>query len=136
MTCQLRNVQIITMQFWITTIWTSCCLLTNKRSRCHLSTSHTIDCIINKDNCKVLATIQGMDCFCCTNTSKVTITLIRKHQAVFPKTLNTCCNSWGTTMRSFLPVNIEVAISKDSTAYRAYTNRLITHSHFFNYLCN
>ena len=136
MTCQLRNVQIIAMQFWFTTIRTSCSLLTHKRCRRHLTTCHTINGIINKDNCKVLTTVQSMECLCCTNTGKVTITLISEYQTIFPKALNTRCNSWSTSVRSLLPVNIEIAISKHGTAYRTDSNCLVIHSHILDYFCN
>ena len=59
-----------------------------------------------------------MDGLCRTDTGQVAVALIGKHETVGPQTLNSCSQSWCTTVGSLLPVDVDIAIGKDCAAHR------------------
>jgi hypothetical protein len=62
--------------------------------------------------------------------------LISEDETIRPQALDTRSYSRCTAMSSLLPVNIQIAISKDSAAHRTYAYRLILHAHFLDNLGN
>ena len=74
------------MKVGLTSVRTSRGFLSKQCCRCHLSSRHAIDGIVDKDGSYVLTTVEGMDGFAGSDTSQVAITLIGKDEAVGPKT--------------------------------------------------
>ena len=72
-----------------------------------------------------------MDGFAGANACQIAIALIGEHQAVGPKALAGCGQCRCTTMCSFLPIDVNVAISKDTTSHRADADGVVLHAHLF-----
>ena len=136
MACQLGNIEWITMKISISTIRTGSSLLTQQGGWRHLSAGHTIDGIIDEDDGNMLTTVQGVDGFAGTDARQIAIALISEDETIRPQALDTRSYSRCTTMSSLLPVNIQIAISKDSAAHRTYAHRLILHAHLLDNLGN
>ena len=84
----------------------------------------------------MLTTVQGVDGFAGTDARQIAIALISEDKTIRPQALDTRSYSRCTTMSSLLPVNIQIAISKDSAAHRTYAHRLILHAHLLDNLGN
>ena len=133
---QFGDVQWITMKVCLSSVRTGSGFLTQQGGWSHLSTGHTIDGIVDEDDGDVLATVQSVDGLAGTDARQVAITLIGEDETVWPQTLDTRSHSRSTTMRSFLPVDIQIAISEYGTAHRTNTHRLILHAHLLDDLGN
>ena len=68
--------QRITVELDVTYVRTSGTFHSHQCSRRPLSAGHTVDCIVDQDNRDILATVQCVDRFGCTDTSQVTVTLV------------------------------------------------------------
>ena len=73
-----------------------------------------------------------MDGFGSTDTSQITVTLISKYQAIRPQTFDGGGQCRGTSVGSFLPVDIKIVVDKNGTTYRRDTYGFIFHSHLFD----
>src|SRR5665648_777763 len=104
--------------------------LSDKRCGGHLSTSHTIDCIIDKDRRYILASGSGMYNLRSTNGSQITITLIRENYLIRMDSFDSRGNSRRPTMSCFLHINVKVIIGQYCTAYRRYANCFFLHAQF------
>ena len=120
------------MQFCFTTVRTCSCLHSEKSCRSHLSTGHTVDCVVYEDKRDVLATVECVDALCGTDTSHVAVALICEYEAVRPQTLNCCSKSGSTSVCCFLPVDVDILICKHCAAYGADTHCLFLHAHLFD----
>ena len=105
------------MQVSLTAIRTRGSLHTHQCGGSHLSSRHTIDGIIDEDDSDVLPTVQGMNGLTGSDTGKVTVTLISKHETVGPQALDSGSHSRGTSMGSLLPVDVQIIIGKHGTAH-------------------
>ena len=130
------DVQWITMKISLSSVRTGSGLLTQQGGWSHLSTGHTIDGIVDEDDGDVLATVQGVDGLAGTDTRQVAIALISEDEAIRPQTLDARSHSRSTTMGSFLPVDIQIAVSEDGTAHRTNAHCLILHAHLLDDLGN
>ena len=76
------------MQRRFATIRTCRCLLTDKRCRSHLSTSHTVDGIVDEYESDVFTAVQCVDTLGCSDTSHVAVALIGEDKTLWPQTLD------------------------------------------------
>ena len=134
--CNLRHLERIAVQFWHAAIRTCGCLLSEQSCRSHLSTRHSINGVVDEDDCDVLAAVKRMYCLGSTDTSQVAVTLIGEHQTVGPQALDGGGDGWSTSVSGLLPVDVYITISENGTAYWRNAYRLLFHSHLLDYLCN
>ena len=78
----LTNTYRVTGNCGITAVRSGLGDLSRKGSRSHLSTGHTVDCIVDKDNGNVLTTGSSMYGLCSTDCCKVAVALIGKYYIV------------------------------------------------------
>ena len=119
-----------------TSVRTGCCLHTQQSGRGHLSSRHTINGIVDEDNCNIFTAVECMDRFSSTDTSQVTISLVSEYQSVRPQSFYGRGQSWSTSVCCFLAVNIQIVIHKYGTSYRADADSFFFHAHFFNDFSN
>ena len=124
------------MKLCISSVRTGCGLHSKQCGRSHLTSCHTVYCIVNEDNSNVLTAVECVNGLCSTNTSKITVTLVCEHQTVRPQAFYSCCNSRCSSVSSLLPVNIYILVCKYGTSHRRNSHGLICHTHICNYLRN
>lgn len=71
-----------------------------------------------------------------TNTRKITVALISKHQAVGPQPFDTRCYCGSPAMSGLLPVDVNIAVSENRTTYGRHADSLVFHAHVGDDLCH
>ena len=118
------------MDFRITSVGASGGFHADESGRRHLSTCHTVNGIVDKNDGDVITTVQGVNAFGSSDTCQVAIALICEYQAVGPQALDGSCQCGCTSVCGFLAVDVQVIIHKDGTSYRADTDGFFSHAHF------
>src|SRR5690606_39600036 len=104
--------------------------------RSHLTTCHTINCIVYEYYGNILTPVCSVDCFSSTNCGKVAITLVCEYHFIRKESFCRSGNSGSATMSSFLPVNIKIVIRKYCTTNRCNSNCFLLKSKLFYNLRN
>ena len=108
----------------------------HQRGRRHLSASHAVDGVVDKDDRDVVATVQGVDGFSRADAGQVAVALIGKHQAVGPEALAGAGQGRSASVGGLLPVDVKVAVGKDGASHRTDADGFVFHAHFGNHFGN
>ena len=133
---QVADSQRITIEVGAASVRASSGLLTEESGRCHLSTSHTIDGIVDEDDDDVLATVSSVDSLGSANGREVTVALIGKDELVGHESLGSSSHSWSASVSGLKPVDVDVVVGENGATYRRNADSLFLQSHFFDNLGN
>ena len=112
----------VTVENRVTTVLTSCGILTKQSCRSHLTACHTEDTVVDENNGNVFVAGSGVDSFGSADAGKVAVTLVREDDFVRVNPFDTCSNGRSPTVSSFRHIAVEVVIRKNRAAYRSDTD--------------
>ena len=104
--CYFGHLQRITVDFRITSVGASGGFHADESGRRHLSTCHTVNGIVDKNDGDVITTVQGVNTFGSSDTCQVAIALICEYQAGHKRLMapanagaRPCAASWQSMSR-------------------------------------
>ena len=130
------NPNWVTSILRISTVWGCLCNLSRHGSRCHLTASHTISRVIDKDNDQIFPTCSAVYGFRRTNCGKVAVALISKDHLVRIGTLHTGCNCRSSAVRCFDDITSKIIIGHNGTSNRYNPDGVSLNAHFIQYFAD
>ena len=80
----------------------------------------------------MLPAVERVYGLCRSDAGQIAVALIGEYEPIGPKSLDTRSQSGGPTVWGFLPIDVDIAVSKDGATYRTDADGLLFHAHFGN----
>src|SRR5215470_12200042 len=108
--------------------------LADQSGRRHLPAGHSVNRVVDEEDCNFLATIGGVNDLGCSDGGQIAVSLVGDDNLVGASALQACGSSRRASVRNLHVAHIEIVISEDGAAYGTHQNRLILKLEIFQCL--
>ena len=96
----------------------------------HLAAGHAVNGVVDEDDGDVFTAVEGVDGLGRADAGEVAVALVGEDQSVGPKPLHGRSQCRCATVGGFLPVHIDILISKHRATHGGDGDGFVRHAHF------